>query len=155
MRRKKKVYRPINPDPVYNSTKVAKFVNHVMRGGKKSLARKIVYMAFEEIKKAKKENPLTIFEKALENTMPSVEVRSRRIGGATYQVPVEVKGERKMSLAMRWIVQAAKSKKGRPMYQKLAEELIAASENKGGAVKKKEEIHKLAEANKAFAHLAW
>lgn len=155
MRRKKKVYRPISPDPVYNSTKVAKFVNHVMRKGKKSLARKIVYMAFEEIKKAKKGNPVEIFERALKNATPSVEVRSRRIGGATYQVPVEVKGERGLSLAMRWIVEAAKSKKGRSMYQKLAEELILASENKGGAVKKKEEIHKLAEANKAFAHLAW
>lgn len=155
MRRKKKVYRPINPDPVYNSTKVAKFINHVMRKGKKSLARKIVYMAFDEIKKIKKEDPLNIFEKALKNVMPSVEVRSRRIGGATYQVPIEVKGERRLSLAMRWIVEAAKSKKGKPMYQKLAEELISASENKGGAVKKKEEIQKLAEANKAFAHLAW
>ncbi len=155
MRRKKKVYRPINPDPLYNSVKVSKFINHIMRKGKKSLARKIIYMSFEEIKKAKKGDPLSVFEKALENAMPSVEVRSRRIGGATYQVPVEVKGDRKVSLAMRWIVEAAKSKKGRPMYQKLAEELIAASEGKGGAVKKKEEIQKLAEANKAFAHLAW
>lgn len=155
MRRKKKVQRPISPDPLYQSVVVAKFINHVMRKGKKILARNIVYQAFEKIKKETKKDPLEIFNLALKNVAPEMEVRPRRIGGATYQVPFEVKGDRKMSLAMRWIIEAARSKKGRPMKEKLAEELILAAQGKGDAVKKKEEVHKLAEANKAFAHLAW
>jgi len=155
MRRKKKRNHPINPDPVYSSVKVAKFINHIMKGGKKSIAKKIVYKALEEIKEKTKEDPMLVFERSLQNAMPVMEVRSRRIGGATYQVPIEVKGERRLSLAMRWIVQGAKSRKKGPMFKKLSEELIEASQNKGLAVKKKEEIQKLAEANRAFAHLAW
>jgi small subunit ribosomal protein S7 len=126
-----------------------------MRRGKKSLARKIVYQAFEIIKEKTKEDPLEIFEQAIKNASPLLEVRSRRVGGATYQVPREVRPERKLSLAMRWLIEAAKSKKGKPMEEKLAQELILASKNEGGAVKKKENIHKIAEANRAFAHFAW
>jgi small subunit ribosomal protein S7 len=155
MRTKKSVKRYIPPDPLYNSTLLAKFINHLMRRGKKSLARKIVYQAFEIIKEKTKEDPLEIFEQAIKNASPLLEVRSRRVGGATYQVPREVRPERKLSLAMRWLIEAAKSKKGKPMEEKLAQELILASKNEGGAVKKKENIHKIAEANRAFAHFAW
>jgi small subunit ribosomal protein S7 len=147
--------REILPDPLYNSVKVAKLINYVMRRGKKEKARKIVYGAFEILKEKTKKDPLEIFELAIKNVGPSLEVRSRRIGGATYQVPVEVKPERKLSLAMRWIVEAAKAKKGKPMKEKLAEELLEASQGKGAAVKKKEDTHKMAEANKAFAHFAF
>jgi small subunit ribosomal protein S7 len=155
MRRKKKEKRKILPDPVYNSINVSKFINQVMRKGKKTIAKKIVYGAFEILKEKTKKEPLEIFEKAINNTSPLLEVRPRRIGGATYQVPVEVKGERRITLAMRWIIEAAKSKKGRPMKEKLAEELISAANNTGAAVKKKEDTHKMAEANRAFAHFAW
>jgi len=119
------------------------------------VARKIVYGAFEMVKEKTKKEPLEIFEKALENVGPSLEVRPRRVGGATYQVPMEVKEERRIALAMRWIIMAAKMRKGKPMKEKLAEELIAASKNEGWAVRKKEETHRMAEANKAFAHFAW
>lgn len=147
--------REILPDPLYGNVKVAKLINYVMRRGKKEKARKIVYGAFEIVKEKTKRNPLEVFDLAIKNVGPLLEVRARRIGGATYQVPMEVKPERKLSLAMRWIVEAAKSKKGRPMTEKLAEELIEASQGKGGAVRKKENVHKMAEANKAFAHFAW
>ena len=153
--KKKKIKREIPPDPVYNSPKVAKFINHVMRKGKKTIARKIVYGAFEIVKEKTKKEPLEVFEKALKNAAPLLEVRSRRIGGATYQVPVEVKGDRRITLAMRWIIEAARAKKGKPMKEKLAEELILAAQNTGVAVKKKEDTHKMAEANRAFAHFAW
>jgi len=153
-RTKKTVKRPINPDPLYNSVLIEKFINHVMRKGKKSKARKIVYRAFEIIKEKTKKDPLEIFDLALRNVGPIMEVRSRRIGGANYQVPVEVRPERRTSLAMRWIIEAARSKKGKPMYEKLAQELLEASQNTGVAVKKKENIHRMAEANKAFAHFA-
>ncbi|MCD6550609.1 30S ribosomal protein S7 [bacterium] len=152
MSAKKKKKRPIVPDPVYNSAMVAKFINHVMRKGKKTIAEKIVYGAFDEIKKKTKREPLEVFEEAIKNAGPLLEVRSRRIGGATYQVPVPVEKNRRITLAMRWIIQAAKSKKGKPMKDKLAEELIAASQNTGAAIKKKENTHKMAEANRAFAH---
>jgi len=155
MRRKKGKKREIPPDPVYGNVQVAKFINYVMRKGKKNLARKIVYGAFEIIKEKTKKEPLEIFEKALENAAPSMEVRPRRIGGATYQVPIEVKAERGRALAMRWIVQIAKQKKGKPMQEKLAQELINAANNTGEVIKKKENLHKLAEANRAFAHFAW
>lgn len=154
-RRKKSKKREIIPDPVYNSEKVAKLINHVMRKGKKSLARRIVYKAFDIVKEKTQKEPLEIFEQAITNSSPYIEVRPRRVGGATYQVPIEVKGDRKITLAMRWIVESAKSKKGRAMEKKLAEELISASTNTGDAVKKKENLRKLAEANRAFAHLAW
>jgi small subunit ribosomal protein S7 len=155
MRRKKKEKRIIPPDPVYNNVMVAKFINQVMRRGKKELARKIVYRAFDIIKEKTQRDPLEVFNSALENASPLLEVRPKRIGGATYQVPREVKKERRSTLAMRWIIQAAKSRKGKPMKTKLAEELISASKNEGAAVKKKEDTHRMAEANRAFAHFAW
>ena len=155
MPRKKYKKRKISPDPLYQSELVSKFINQVMRRGKKNVARKIVYGAFEMVKEKTKKEPLEIFEKALENVGPSLEVRPRRVGGATYQVPMEVKEERRITLAMRWIIMAAKMRKGKPMKEKLAEELIAASKNEGWAVRKKEETHRMAEANKAFAHFAW
>ncbi len=140
-------------DSRYDSTKVAKFINHIMERGKKDIARKIVYGAFEAIKKSEKvENPLEIFDAALKNASPVMEVRSRRVGGANYQVPREVRPERRNFLAMTWMIQAAQSKSGVPMYKRLADELILASKNEGTAVKKKEDTHKMAEANKAFSH---
>ena len=137
MARKKIEKRQIEPDLIYNNILVSKLINKVMTGGKKSVARKIVYQAFEEIKNKTKKEPLEIFEKAIQNTSPLVEVKSKRVGGATYQVPREVKGDRKQALAMRWILDAAKSKKGKPMREKLAEELMEAAENKGAAMKKR------------------
>jgi len=145
----------ILPDEIYNDLKVTKFINYVMRKGKKSVARAIVYRAFQIIKDKTKKNPLEIFELALKNTGPLLEVKSKRIGGATYQVPIEVKKTRRTFLAMRWIIAAAKSKKGKPMKEKLATELIEAANNRGAAVKKKEGVHRMAEANRAFAHFAW
>ena len=142
-------------DFVYSDTSVEKFINQVMRRGKKTAARKIVYGAFELIKEQSKKEPLEVFQKAIENSSPLLRVRSRRVGGATYQVPMEVKPEKRMSLAMKWILAAARSKKGKPMRIKLAEELLAAYKNEGIAVKRKEETHRMAEANRAFAHFAW
>ncbi|OHA20623.1 MAG: 30S ribosomal protein S7 [Candidatus Taylorbacteria bacterium RIFCSPHIGHO2_01_FULL_45_63] len=156
MRRKIRVKRNLATDPVYNSVKVTKFVNYIMERGKKNAARKVVYGAFETIKeKAKTENPIEIFDTALKNTAPNMEVRSRRVGGANYQVPVEVRPERRAALSMKWIIIAARAKKGKPMHLKLADEIIAASKGEGDAVKKRENTHKMAEANKAFAHFAW
>ena len=155
MARKKIKKHPVAPDPLYNNVTVAKFINQVMRKGKKTIARKIVYGAFDIIKEKTKKEPLEIFNLALENAAPLLEVKSRRIGGATYQVPVEVKGERRLTLAMRWIIMGAKLKKGKPMKEKLAQELIDAANNTGWAVKKKTDTHRMAEANRAFAHFAW
>jgi small subunit ribosomal protein S7 len=156
MRRKLKAKPKIIPDHVYDSEKVTKFVNYVMEEGKKNTARKVVYQSFEVIKeKTKTENPLEVFETALKNTGPTMEVRSRRIGGANYQIPREVRPERRQYLSMKWIVDAARAKKGKPMHEKLAEEIIAASNNEGEAVKKRDNTHRMAEANKAFAHFAW
>jgi small subunit ribosomal protein S7 len=152
---KKKEKRTIPPDPVHNSVTVARFINQVMRMGKKTIARKIVYKSLEMIKEKTKKDPLEVFEQALQNAAPLLEVKPKRIGGATYQVPREVKTERRLTLAMRWIIQAAKSKKGKSMKEKLAEELIEAANNTGWAVKKKEDTHRMAEANRAFAHFAW
>lgn len=146
----------VKPDTKYNSVKVSKFINHIMLNGKKSVAEGIVYDAFEIIKeKEKVENPLEIFDQALKNVAPSVEVRSRRVGGANYQVPVEVRPERRLYLSMTWILDAARSQKGKKMAIKLANELISAHKNEGSAWTKKENTHKMAEANKAFAHFAW
>lgn len=146
----------IKPDVRYNSPKVARFINYIMRDGKKDIARRVVYKSFELIKeKTKNPNPLEVFDKAIKNAGPRMEVRSRRIGGANYQIPREVRSDRRLILAMRWIAGVARSKKGRPMHEKLAQELISASNNEGEAVKKKENMHKMAEANKAFAHFAW
>lgn len=146
---------PVAPDFIYNNIAVAKLINQIMKKGKKTIARKIVYGALEEIRKKTQKDPLDVFNQALTNTSPLVEVRPKRVGGATYQVPVEVRGERRQALAMRWIIQVAKARKGKPMKEKLAEELIEAAENKGGAVKKKENTHRMAEANRAFAHFRW
>jgi small subunit ribosomal protein S7 len=156
MRRKLKAKPKILPDSTYQSEKVAKFTNYVMLEGKKSTARAVVYRALEEIKdKEKTDNPVEIFEMALKNTGPTMEVRSRRVGGANYQIPREVRPERRQFLSMKWIINSARAKKGKPMHEKLAEEIIAASKNEGEAVKKRENTHKMAEANKAFAHFAW
>ncbi|MBI2065519.1 MAG: 30S ribosomal protein S7 [Candidatus Zambryskibacteria bacterium] len=156
MRRKLKAKPKINPDFVYDSEKVSKFINYCMQEGKKNTARKIVYESFEMIKKkTKNPDPLEIFESALKNTGPTMEVRSRRIGGANYQIPREVRPERRQFLSMKWIIDAARAKKGKAMHEKLAEEIIAAAAGEGEAVRKRENTHKMAEANKAFAHFAW
>lgn len=156
MRRPVKNRNIAKADLMFQSEQVGKFINSVMKDGKKSTARKVVYAAFDTIKeKAKVENPLEVFEAAIRNVAPNMEVRSRRVGGANYQVPREVRPERKRALAFRWILEAASSKKGRAMHLKLADELIAASNNEGDAMKKRENTHKMAESNKAFAHFAW
>jgi small subunit ribosomal protein S7 len=154
-RRKKKEKRMIVPDAVYNDITVSKLVNQIMKEGKKVTARKIVHEAFEIIKERTKKDPLEIFEQALKNATPLVEVKSKRVGGATYQVPREVAQDRGFALAVRWIITAARSKKGKPMAEKLAEELIGAAKNEGSAIKKKEDTHRMAEANRAFAHFSW
>jgi small subunit ribosomal protein S7 len=146
----------VTPDIMYSSMKVEKFINHIMDSGKKETARKVVYKAFDRIKEIEKvENPLEVFDAALKNAAPVMEVRSRRVGGANYQVPREVRPERRLFLAMTWIKAAASSKKGSPMYRRLADEIALAAKGEGEAVKKKENTHKMAEANKAFAHFAW
>ncbi len=155
MRRKLKKKPIIEPDLLYNSERVSKFVNYCMGKGKKNTAREVVYDALKVIKEKTKTEPLEVFDAALRNTAPNMEVRSRRVGGANYQVPIEVRPERRSALSMKWIIDAARSKKGKPMHIKLADELIAASKNEGEAVKKRENVHKMAEANKAFAHFAW
>lgn len=156
MRRKVKNRNIPQPDSIYNSPKLAKFINVIMWDGKKETAQKIVYDAFAVIKeKTETENPLEVFDMALKNAGPTVEVRSRRIGGANYQVPRDVRPERRLALATRWIIEAARGKKGSPMHIKLADELIAASKNEGAAVTKRDNTHKMAEANKAFAHFTW
>ena len=156
MRRPIKKRHDLKPDLKYNSLRVEKFINSVMWDGKKSTARKVVYDALLLIKeKTGVENPVEIFDTAVRNVSPSMEIRSRRVGGANYQVPREVRPERKQALAFRWILAAARGRKGMAMSKRLAEELIAASNNEGTAVKKREDTHKMAEANKAFAHFAW
>ena len=144
--------REILPDPKYGNLKLAKFVNNLMERGKKSTAEKIIYSALDERSDKAKRDPLEIFEEALDQVGPHVEVKSRRVGGATYQVPLEVKSGRKMALAMRWLVTSAKKRSEKKMSSKLANELIEASEGKGEAVKKRQDTHKMAEANKAFSH---
>ncbi|RJO59544.1 30S ribosomal protein S7 [Candidatus Parcubacteria bacterium] len=146
--------RKVRPDPRYQSQGLAKFINYVMERGKKSVAQKIVYGALEQVEKKTGKKPLDAFDLAIRNVSPVVEVKSRRVGGANYQVPVEVRGERKMALAFRWILEAARNKKGRPMNEKLANEIIAAINNEGDAIKKKQDVHRMAEANRAFAHFA-
>ncbi|MAV65057.1 MAG: 30S ribosomal protein S7 [Candidatus Marinimicrobia bacterium] len=153
MRRRRPEKRKIVPDPIYGDLVVAKFVNNLMKGGKKSIAEKIFYQCLSLIeKKEKKDKSIDVFKKALKNASPVVEVKSKRIGGATYQVPIEIPENRRLALAMRWIISFARSKKGNSMVDKLASELIAAYNNDGSTIKKKEDTHKMAEANKAFAH---
>ena len=156
MRRRIKNKHILKPELVYESVKVSKLINYVMDSGKKSTARKVVYDCFNILKeKAKGQSAMEVFETALKNTTPAMEVRSRRVGGANYQVPREVRPERQRALSMKWIVLAARGKKGKPMAEKLADEIISAAKNEGEAVKKRENTHKMAEANKAFAHFAW
>ncbi len=147
--------REVLPDPKYKDKIVSKFINRLIIDGKKSIAEGILYGAFDIIEEKTKGDPLKVFKKAIENVRPSVEVKSRRVGGATYQVPVEIRYERKMSLAHRWLVANAKNRSERKMVDRLAAELIDASNNKGAAFKKKEDVHRMAEANKAFAHYRW
>ncbi len=156
MRRRKADKREPDPDPKFNSRLVAKFINSIMFQGKKTVAESIVYGAFEIMEqKIQDGNALKIFNKAMENVRPRLELKARRVGGATYQVPIEVAVARGNSLAMRWIRDFARKKKGRPMQNKLAEELISAYKGEGAAIKKRDDTHKMAEANKAFAHLRW
>lgn len=155
MRRPIKKRKVLEPDAKYANVLVSKFINKIMRAGKKSTARKIVYSALEIAERQAQKPAMEIFEKAINNATPTVELRSRRIGGANYQVPVEVRPERRTALAVRWIIESARSQKGKPMAKKLAEELMNAFNNTGGAVKKKTDVHRMAEANKAFAHFAW
>jgi len=154
MRRPVKNRNKVKPDHVYQSDQVEKLINYIMDRGKKNAARKIVYGAFDIVQKETKKEPLEIFENAVRNVAPMMEIRSRRIGGANYQVPHEVRPERKLALALRWTIDAAKSKKGKPMARKLADEILAADKNEGDAVRKRENVHKMAEANRAFAHFA-
>ncbi len=153
MRRAYKKHK-VAPDRVYNSEEVAKFINKVMISGKKSVAQGIVYDAFDMIKAQTKKEPIEIFKIAISEASPMLEVKPKRIGGATYQVPMEVRGERKLALAFRWIIEGARSKKGKAMSEKLAQELIDCTNGQGNAIKKKNDMHRMAEANKAFAHFA-
>jgi small subunit ribosomal protein S7 len=147
--------RKIIPDPVYRDISVARFVKHLMKSGKKSIAEKTLYSSLEIIQDKSGKDPLPVFKRAMENVKPIVEVKSRRVGGSNYQVPVEVRPERRTSLAMRWLIESARVRGGRTIFEKLAFELIDASNNIGGAIKKKEDVHRMAEANKAFAHFRW
>jgi small subunit ribosomal protein S7 len=153
--RKKRVYKKYyTADVTYGRVDLGRFINYVMKDGKKSVAERVVYDALEEVKKVTKEDPIVIFEKAMENAAPVVEVVSKRVGGANYQVPMEVRPERRFVLAVRWIIGAARAKKGKAMALKLSDEFIAASKNEGAAIKKKQDTHRMAEANRAFAHFA-
>lgn len=147
--------RKPQPDHFYNSTLISVFVNTILKKGKKNTAQKIVYTAMERVKQKAKEDPLKMFEKAVENVRPVLETKSRRVGGATYQVPIEVSLNRSTSLAVRWLIKYARDRAGKSMEEKLSAEIIDAMNNRGGAVKKKEDIHKMAESNRAFAHYRW
>lgn len=155
MRRRRAQKREVKSDPKYDSLVIGRFTNIVMRDGKKSTAQRIIYGSFDVVEERLKQDPLKVFFSALDNARPRVEVRPRRIGGATYQVPMEVPKDRGITIALRWIRDFARNKKGKPMSVKLAEEIIAAFKNEGSAIKKKEDTHKMAEANKAFAHFKW
>ena len=154
-RRREVPKREILPDPKFGDQQIAKFINMIMRSGKKSTAERIMYYALDNISSKSSADPVELMEKALENVRPMVEVKSRRVGGATYQVPVEVRASRRNTLAMRWLIEAAQKRGEKTMAQKLAGELLDASESKGTAVKKREDTHRMAEANKAFAHFRW
>ena len=154
-RRREIPKRIVLPDPKFGSLQIAKFVNMIMKGGKKSTAESIIYKALDRITEKSEGEPTEVMEQALENVKPMVEVKSRRVGGATYQVPVEVRPDRRIALAMRWIIEAARKRGEKSMQLKLAGELMDASENRGSAVKKREDTHRMAEANKAFAHFRW
>lgn len=151
-RRKRQYNREILPDWKYKSAEVAKFINFIMERGKKTIAEKIVYGAFDILKEKTQKEPIEVFEEAMKNAMPILEVKSRRVGGATYQVPMEVRGGRKFALGSRWIITAARAKTGKPMAEKLAQEFLDAFANTGSAIKKRADVHRMAEANRAFAH---
>jgi len=152
---RKVIKRTPEPDPVYNSTLVSKFINCIMRQGKKSVAQKLFYRSLSLIEQRTKQEPIKIFEKGIQNVLPALKVKSRRVGGATYQVPVEVRPARRQTLAMRWVIDAARKRSEKSMAHRLAHELLEAAENRGTAVKKKEDTHRMAEANKAFSHYRW
>ena len=154
-RKKSQPKKEIVPDPKFNSTIIPKLINNIMYDGKRGVAAKIVYDAIEKIKSKTKDEPINIFNEAINNIKPTVEVRSRRVGGATYQVPVEVKSKRAQALALRWIMEATRKRKNKTMAEKLYAEILDASQNKGSAIKKREDTHKMAESNKAFAHFRW
>ncbi|MFA6304304.1 MAG: 30S ribosomal protein S7 [Patescibacteria group bacterium] len=154
MRGKQAPKRKIAPESRFRSVKIAKFINYIMRDGKKSTAQRVVYQAFDIVAEVTKTDPLQIFEEALKHVSPSVEVKGKRIGGANYQIPMVVAGDRKLSLAFRWLITAAQKRKGKPMSEKLAGELMSAAKGEGEAVKKREDTYRMAEANKAFAHFA-
>jgi small subunit ribosomal protein S7 len=155
MRKKRAIRRRVISDPKFNDELVSRFVNSVLKQGKKNIARNIVYSALEQITQKTEKSPLEIFKKAVDNASPLIEVRARRVGGATYQVPTEVRPERRTALAIRWLITYAKERSDKSMAQKLAAELLAAASGEGGAVKKKDDVHRMAEANKAFAHFRW
>jgi len=154
-RKGKPVRRPTPPDPVYGDPLVQKFINSMMWDGKRSVAARIFYGSMDVIRKKANEDPVKIFQRAVENCKPTLEVKSRRVGGANYQIPIEVNSIRRQSLAIRWLVSFARGRSGRTMTEKLAEELLDAANSRGGAIKKKEDVHRMAEANKAFAHYRW
>jgi len=154
-RRREVPQRAPQPDPLYNSNLVSSFVNVVMKRGKKATAEGVVYRAFDKIRDRAQEDPLKVFKKAIDNIKPTLEVKSRRVGGSNYQVPVEVRPERRTSLSLRWLVTYARERPEKTMVEKLASEILDASQNRGGAVKKREDTHRMAEANKAFAHYRW
>lgn len=155
MRHKPATRRDIAPDAKHGSVAIAKFINYIMEGGKKATAQRIVYSAFDQILEETKQDPIEVFALAIKNVAPAMEVKSKRVGGANYQVPFPVRGDRKQALAFRWLIGAARSRKGKPMAAKLAEELSAAAKNEGVAVKKRMDVARMAEANRAFAHFAW
>ncbi len=155
MRKKQNYKRERKPDLKYGSIVIGRFINYLMQDGKKSTAEKIMYSTLDKIQKDTKEDPVKLFEKAMENAAPAVETATRRVGGANYQVPVEVRPDRRFILATRWLIGSARAKKGKPMASKLAEEFILASKNEGSAIKKKLDMHRMAEANRAFAHFSW
>ena len=154
-RRREVPKREILPDPLYNSQLVTKFINVLMKDGKKTVAERILYDAFTLMKDRTEDDPVKLFKKAVENVKPTVEVKSRRVGGSTYQVPIEVRPSRRLALSFRWLILAAKSRGEKTMREKLAGELVEAAENRGTAIKKKDDTHRMAEANKAFAHYRW
>jgi small subunit ribosomal protein S7 len=154
-RRARVTRRIVEPDAIYHSKPLARFINRIMMRGKKSVAESIVYGALETIQSQARKNPLEVFEQALRNVTPTLEVKPRRVGGATYQVPVEIKGDRRNALAMRWLINAARARTGKSMAQKLAAELMDAAQGVGAAIKRREDTHRMAEANKAFSHYRW
>jgi len=154
MRGKQAPKRQLTPDPKFGNLQIAKLINYLMKDGKKSIAQTIVYDALEIVSEKTKQDPLEMFDRALKNVMPNLEVKSRRVGGANYQIPMPVRGERRLILALRWMLASARSKSGKPMAQKLANEIMQAANNEGDAIKKKQDVQRMAEANRAFAHFA-